>query len=185
MTLQKPYDFLEKIGVLPKLVSAALQYLGVREFPGKANNPVIMNMAKEIGAGKIYVNDSAQAWCAVFMFFILKITGKPFPSIGDDVYNLLRAKTFEGYGEPVSVDDIRLGDVVVFSRPDGFHVGIAIALSKNTVHNIGGNVGNKVSIAEMAKSRIVAVRRFYATVPPESAKRYLIDSSGKLSTNEA
>lgn len=56
--LPAQYSFLEQVGALPKLVLSSLNYLGLKEYPGTANNnPVIMNMAKDLGISAIYPND--------------------------------------------------------------------------------------------------------------------------------
>jgi len=176
------YQWIENVGVLPKLVQAGLNYLGVKEYPGKSsNNPVIMNMAKELGIGGIYTNDEI-AWCAVFVCYLCHITGKPQPYTG---YQILRAGSFANWGNQVIRGQEQLGDILVFSRPEGNHVALYLAESENSYHVLGGNQSNAVTITEISKYRLVASRRYYATAPPESVKKYYIDSSGKLSHNEA
>lgn len=184
MKLPKKYDFLNNIGVLPKIVSTALNYFGIREIPGAQSNPVILDMAKQVGVNGIYRNDDT-SWCALFMCFICKLCGKPLPDPKGDIYNYLRAAFFLDYGDAVDDNDIRLGDVAVFSRPGGNHVGIIIAESKTTYHVLGGNQSNSVNIAEIKKDRLRQARRFYSIGMPASAKKYEIDSSGKVSHNEA
>jgi uncharacterized protein (TIGR02594 family) len=173
------YSFLENIGTLPKLISAAIQYLGIKEMPGIKSNPAIINMATTIGLKGVY-NDDDIAWCAVFINFLCSITGKPTVKIKGDLYNLMRASEFMNWGNEVKIEQAQLGDIVVFKRPGGYHVAIIIAESKTTLHVIGGNQGNSVSIAEFSKDNVAAIRRFYATQAPSSAIRYLIDSSGHV-----
>ena len=63
--LPDKYKWLENIGTLPKLVNASLQYLGVKEYAGtKDNNPVIMNMAKELGIAyqTLYYARTGRTW---------------------------------------------------------------------------------------------------------------------------
>ena len=179
-------QWLETIGTLPKLVSAALQYLGVKEIKGSDNNPVIMDMAKGLGLESIYTSDDTQAWCAVFINHLIRITGKPQIDIKGDKYNLLRAKWLSHWGEKVALMDAQLGDIVVIDREGGGHVFVLLAFGKSgNPIGIGGNQGNKVSIAEFDKNRIIAVRRYYSTVAPESAKQYIVDSMGNVSNNES
>lgn len=183
--IPEKYKWLNTIGTLPKLVSAALQYLGVKEIPGQKSNPVIMEMARGLGVSSIYTNDD-MSWCAVFINHLIKITGKPIVDYKNDKYNLLRARYLLNWGHPVDKDDIRLGDVVIIERPGGGHVFILLAIAKNgNLIGIGGNQGNQVSIAEFDIDRVLGVRRYYATGIPESAKKYIVDSSGVVSTNEA
>jgi uncharacterized protein (TIGR02594 family) len=180
--LPKAYQFLDEIGQLPKLVAASLQYLGLKEFPGiENNNPVIMSMAENLGVKNIYTNDD-MAWCALYHSYLMKITGKPLPFTG---YELIRANSYREWGNKVELSDIKLGDTVVLNRPGGAHVFLAIAVSNATVHGLGGNQSNSVSLGEFDLSRVVAVRRFYATAPPESVKQYFVDRIGNISKNEA
>lgn len=180
------FEFLNDIGVLPKLVSTALQYLGVKEFPGSANNPVIMDMAKGLGVDDIYTSDSLQAWCAVFANHCIRVAGKPINLSPDDKYDLLRAlKTADNF-PVIPKDEWKLGDVIRLKRKGGGHVFFAIAQSEaNTIWGLGGNQGNEVCFAEFDPKRIESVRRYYSIAPPESAKRYIVTSSGKVSVNEA
>lgn len=185
LNLPPKYKWLESIGTLPKLVSAALQYLGVREIPGSASNPIIMDMARGLNVSDIYSNDDI-SWCALFINHLLRITGKPPLDYKGDRYNILRAKGMLQWGNVVGEDDIRLGDIVILKREGGGHVFIAIAMTKKgTIVGIGGNQSNSVSFSEFDQKRIIGVRRYYATGMPSSAKKYVIDGSGILSTNES
>lgn len=183
--LPAKYNWLNKIGPLPRLVATAIQYLGIKEVPGKGSNPIILNMAKQIGLANVYTDDDI-SWCAVFINFICFIAKKPLSNKNGDIYNLMRANSFTSWGVAVEIKDIQLGDIVVLSREGGFHVIIALAKTKSgNIIGIGGNQSNMVSIAEFDVKRAVAARRFYATAAPASVKQYIVDDEGKLSTNEA
>lgn len=183
--LPERYKWLGSIGTLPKLVAAGLEYLGEKEIPGKASNSTIIEMANKIGLQGIYTNDDI-SWCAVFINFLCFISGKPLSQTTTDKYELMRAISFSKWGNKVEVKDIQLGDIVVISRTGGYHVFIAIALTKSgNIIGLGGNQSNQTSIAEFDIKRVVAVRRYYATSAPLSAKKYIVDSTGLLSTNEA
>ena len=183
--LPEKYKWLDTIGELPPLVSAAIQYLGIREVVGKTSNPAIMHMAETIGVDKIY-DDDDQSWCAVFLNFLCKISGMPVVDPGKDKYNLLRAKWLLNWGEEVAPNDIKLGDVGVLNREGGGHVFIIIGKTPNgNVIGLGGNQGNCVSFGEFDSKRLLGVRRHYMTAIPESAKLYTISGEGVLSTNEA
>lgn len=179
----KRYEWLHNIGTLPKMISAALQYMGIKEVPGKGSNPVILNMAKQVGLEEIYKDDDT-SWCALFINFIIRLTGKPWAG-SSDPYDFLRAKHLLLWGSVVKTGDEKLGDVLIFDREGGGHVGLYVAESGTTFHVLGGNQSNSVSITEIAKVRLMGARRYYATTAPESAKKYVVDSSGELSKNEA
>lgn len=176
------FPYLQTIDTLPKLVAAGLQYLGVKEIPGARSNPVIIDMAKGLGIEKIYTNDDT-AWCGLFMSHLFRITGKPLLGIKGDKYNYLRAAKYAEWGN--KVDEPEMGDVLVFSRTGGGHVGLYVGESKYTYFVLGGNQSNSVSITEIKKDRLTAARRYYATEPPASVKKYILDSTGTVSINEA
>src|ERR1700749_5021351 len=102
--IPEKYAYLEKAGVLPPLIAAGLQYLGVKEIAGKTNNPVIMSMAKTLGLEKIYTSDDQQSWCALYINFLIHISHLPEVDTAKDPYNLLRAKWMLHWGHPVGVN---------------------------------------------------------------------------------
>lgn len=179
--LPKKYQWLNEIGILPKLIAEGLKYYGIKEITGEKNNPEILKMAEALGVEKIYTNDEI-SWCAVFICYLCLQTGKPMPF---KEYEILRAASFTKWGNPVVRGSEQFGDILVFTRPGGGHVGLLIAESKDTFHVLGGNQSNAVTITEISKYRLSAARRYYATKAPESVKMYILDSSGKVSTNEA
>lgn len=185
MSLPKQYEWLNKIGPLPKVLQIGLQYIGIREVKGMQNNPVIMQMAKELGVADIYTNDDT-AWCAVFMNYVLKLAGKPMTHLSVDKYGVLRAKTFLDWGLEVPEDEWRLGDIVILNRKKGHHVCIIIAKTKKgTFIGYGGNQSDSVGFSEFKWDRIAGIRRYYAVGMPDSCKQYTMTSSGKISTNES
>jgi uncharacterized protein (TIGR02594 family) len=182
--IPEKYKWLETIGVLPKMVAAALQYFGIKEIPGKGSNPVILDMAKGLGIGNIYTDDD-MSWCALFINHLIRLTGKPILQVGHDPYNYLRAKYMLNWGKQVQHGEEKLGDVLIFDREGGGHVGLYIAESGATFHVLGGNQSNAVTITEISKARLLGARRYYSIEPPASAIAYHMDSTGKVSTNEA
>lgn len=180
MTKSINTEFIKNIGVLPKMISEALKYVGVKEVPGKGSNPVIMEMAKYLGIQNIYLDDDTP-WCALFVSYIAKKVGKPIPFSG---YHYLRAASFSNWGKSVRKDDAMFGDILVFTRSGGGHVGWYIAETTKTYWVLGGNQGNRVSIVEIAKNRLSAVRRYYSIAAPDSVRKYYAESSGNVSENE-
>lgn len=175
------YQFLSTIEDLPKMVSASLQYLGLHEVVGKGSNPVILHMAATLGISNIYLDDDT-SWCALYHNFLCSLTNKPLSGTS---YTLLRAISFISWGTHVSPNEACLGDTLVFSRPGGSHVALYIAESKDTYHILGGNQSNSNCFIEIDKDRLVAARRFYHIAPPVSAKKYWVDASGTISSNES
>lgn len=166
------------------LLQEAFKYYGIKEVPGKGSNPIILGMAKTLGVDNIYKDDDT-AWCALFMCFILKNLSYPMPF---RQYECLRARSFLNWGDPISKADMKRGDIIIFNRPGGAHVAILVAESEKTVFVLGGNQSNSVNIIEISKDkdRIAGIRRWYPNkLMPASAKKYYINSSGIVSTNEA
>jgi uncharacterized protein (TIGR02594 family) len=137
-----------------------------------------MNMEEKIGLEGMYASDS-MGWCAVFMNFICAITGKPLVDTQGSKYSLTSAFSFCRWGEDVPKNSAWLGDIVV-SKRRGFHVALIIAESPNTFHILGGNQNHEVCFAEIKKSSVLYVRRYYATEPPASARKYYVSMFGRV-----
>jgi uncharacterized protein (TIGR02594 family) len=157
-----------------------LEDKGIVEIPGKKHNADIMYMAKKLGTW--YPSDET-AWCGLFVAYCQIIGGAKdkLPS------NILGAKQWKNYGVEVQKDEIATGDILVFWRgsPKGAygHVGYYAGETKDAYKVLGGNQGNSVSYAWVAKKRLISARR------PKGAKagpRVEIKTSGpiNLSTNE-
>ncbi len=166
---------------LPRHLQIAFDLFGTKEIVGKANNATIMIWAKELNLDDIYKNDEL-AWCGLFFAICCKRANRELP-IFKDKYDYLRALKYAGIWMPVMAKDASVGDVLIFRRPSGGHIGFYVAESPTTYFVLGGNQNNEVNIAEIAKDRCVAIRRpNYNTYQPFSVA---IGSNGKLSTNEA
>lgn len=163
---------------LPKMVREAMALYGTLESMGNKNNPVIIAWDKETNTkdDNWYKEDSTP-WCGLFMAVVAQRAGKEVPP------QCLRALAWADFG--VSVPVAMLGDVLVFKRKGGGHVGIYTAEDKENYFVLGGNQGDKVSIVKIAKNRIFAIRRpVYAIGQPESVKRYFVNAVGGVSENE-
>jgi len=179
MAFPKGYEWLGTVGPLPKIISEALALYGTLESPGAADNPVILGWAKEVGkdVAAAYGHD-AVPWCGLFAAVVAKRADKPV------IAGPLWAANWAKFG--TAADHASLGDVLVFQRPGGGHVGFYLAEDESAYHVLGGNQGDKVCISRVAKSRCVAVRRpIWATAQPASVKPYHVAASGALSENEA
>lgn len=170
------YTFLQFVGTLPRIVQKGLELMGISEIPGQKSNTAIIQWAKQLGLHHVYVNDDV-AWCGLFIAYVVKQTGR------EPIKYPLWARNWAKWG--VEADRPKLGDILVFSRGSGGHVGIYIAEDKEAYHVLGGNQGNTVSISRISKSRLLAARRPAYNNQPKSVNYYIVDGSGKLSTNEA
>lgn len=173
------YAWLNNVQGLPRIVDEGLKLLGIVEAPGSVNNAVILSWAQEIGGNvaDVYKADSIP-WCGLFAAVVAKRAGKEPPK------NPLWALSWSAFGVPVDLPE--LGDVLVFKREGGGHVGFYVAEDETAYHVLGGNQGDKVSITRILKARLYAARRpEWRTAEPSGRMRYHVAASGALSTNEA
>lgn len=162
----------------PKMLVEALKLFGTRETAGAGNTPAIMSWARELGPGmaKVYTADSTP-WCGLFMAIVAQRAGKP--PCGQPLW----ARAWASWGE--KSPRAMLGDVLVFVRPGGGHVGLYVGEDATHYHVLGGNQGDAVSIVRIAKSRCIAVRRSYSIAPPANVRPVRLTAKGPVSTNEA
>lgn len=128
-------------------VAEARKHIGLAEIPGKNHNPKIINWLISLGA---WWRDDETPWCGVFVAYCLKTAGRPIPK------HWYRAKEYENYGTDLTKP--AYGCFAVMSRQGGGHVGIVVGeVSKGgDLLVLGGNQGNKVSIARFPRSRVTA-----------------------------
>jgi uncharacterized protein (TIGR02594 family) len=181
--LPAKYQWLRKLRGLPRTITLGLAEYGTREVVGKGSNRTIIGWRDELNQAGVKITgftDDDIPWCGLFAA-IVAYRRKKLPA--EVVKNPLWARNWAKYGHQVST--ALLGDVLVFQRGSGGHVGFYVAEDRTAYHVLGGNQSNAVTIARIAKTRCIAVRRpSYVTVPAAVA-RYQVDAAGTLSTNEA
>lgn len=131
--------------------------LGVCEISGPESNPRILEYAKEAHFDN-YQHDET-AWCALFCNWALEKAGHPGTAS-------LMARSFEGYGQKLG-KPVK-GCIVVLKRgndPRFGHVGFFDHETKNHVYILGGNQGDKVSIARFPKDSVVCYRAPHQKTP--------------------
>jgi uncharacterized protein (TIGR02594 family) len=183
MKIPEQYAWLTKIDQLPRTIHEGLKSLGIKETIGTANNPVIMGWIDELAkAGKKINGYSADSvpWCGLFAAIIAY---RRADNIDEVVEDPLWARNWSKYGS--LVDEAMLGDMLVFGRQGGGHVGFYIAEDHASYHVLGGNQGDAVSIVRIAKNRLLHVRRPKYKVQPTSVRKYMVMASGAISENEA
>lgn len=156
----------------PLWLSVARMTEGIAEIPGPASEQIILKWADDIGA-PAYTNDDI-AWCAVWMNRLCMAV--KFPKSGQG-YDLLRARSFATWGVPLVKPS--LGCIMVFSRPEGAHVGLYLGESATRFYVLGGNTANKVGAAWLAKERLVA-QRWPLGVPLSEAVSVTLDDAGAV-----
>lgn len=176
--LPTQYKWLSKEGA-PQILVQALGLYGVTEIPGPKSNSVILAWAKAAGKwiSSFYTNDDIP-WCGLFMAEVCRRAGLPVVS------EPLRALSWATWGNRQDV--AMLGDVLVFQRPGGGHVGIYVGEDDTAYYVLGGNQANQVNITRIGKDRIVAIRRTaWKVSQPKNVRVVRLNLGGSLSQNEA
>lgn len=172
------YSWLSREGG-PKILTEALKLLGTREIKGEEHNPVIMSWAAEIGGWvkSFYVRDEIP-WCGLFVGICALRAGFPHGQ------KVLSARDWLLWGDVVTVP--ALGDVLVFVRDGGGHVGLYVGEDAEAYHVLGGNQGDAVTIARLAKNRLLGARRCkWKISQPDNIRPVILKATGGLSKNEA
>jgi uncharacterized protein (TIGR02594 family) len=162
----------------PKMIVEALKLYGTLETPGSANNPTILAWAKEVGGevADTYKADSVP-WCGLFIAVVAKRAGKEIPK------HPLWALSWSAFG--AKVPDAALGDVLVFVRNGGGHVGLYVGEDSSAFHVLGGNQSDRVCITRVATGRLYAARRPLYRIQPANVRPVHLEATGALSLNEA
>jgi|688.fasta_scaffold243354_3 uncharacterized protein (TIGR02594 family) len=176
------YKWLNNIGLLPRMVQQGLALIGTREVIGKGSNRTILEWRDNLNQNGVKISgysDDDIPWCGLF---VAHLAFSRLNSPSEVPESPLWARNWASYGTKVKT--AMLGDVLVFARNGGGHVGLYIAEDATAYHVLGGNQSNAVSIARIEKSRCIAICRPKYNNQPESVKQYVVASSGELSKNE-
>lgn len=176
----------------PRMLVEMLKIFGTLETPGLQDNPVILAWADEVAArvptpynrwaASYYIHDSipfcglGMALCAVRA----NVDNRPERNPPD---KYLSAASWAHYG--VAVEHAELGDILVFERPGGGHVGMYVGEDAARYYVLGANQHDTVNVSPIAKDRCVAIRRTPYLVKPANVRRVMLSASGPTSTNEA
>lgn len=144
----------------PAWLKAARSKIGEREIPGPKHNQWILGFWQKLGAPWIKTDDADGAWCGGFVAWCLHEAGLPYPK------NYPAAGSFADWGVACKP---RVGAIGVKSRKGGNHVFLIVGETKDKAYYkaLGGNQGNQVSIIDILKSDVTAVRWPTGAVLPE------------------
>lgn len=163
---------------MTKWFDVAKKYIGTAEIKGPRHNSIILRWWSAICAP---FADDESAWCAAFVGGVLEECGiQSSRSAG--------ARSYMKWGKPLTIPAV--GCIVVFWRgsPDGWagHVGfVAGRDKKGNLMVIGGNQGDKVSLAAFDVKRVLGYRWPKDMVRPFVEPLPIIEHEGALSNNEA
>ncbi len=143
----------------PIWIRMASQELGITEIPGKMNNPRISEYFRSIGAGH---SADEIPWCSSFVNFILKKSGYKITGSG-------AARSWLKYGPVIPYKKYA---IVIFKRGAAWqgHVAFVMGETPDKIRVLGGNQGNKVSIAEYPKKDVLGYRWPIRIPPPPDQK---------------
>lgn len=174
--MKKLTDFIKSVNA-PKIIVEARKYLGVAEIKGRVHSATIMKWAQDLGLKNIYTEDEIP-WCGLFVAKVVKQAGY------EPVKDPLWAQNWAKFGN--KADKPSLGDILVFKRNGGGHVGIYAAEDAGTYYVLGGNQSDMVSVTRIEKSRCIAVRRCpWKVAQPAEVKPVRYEGTGVISKNEA
>lgn len=160
-----------------------IKIYGVKESPFSANNPEILGWAEDLGgAVSGFYHEDSIPWCGLALAVCLKRAGQAVPR----GFDAIRALSYSKYGDPIQ--NPALGDILVFQRKGGGHVGLYMGEDGEAFHVLGGNQHDCVCIARIDKSRLFAARRPSSSPLLSSVKQVFWNRDGtsiSTSTNEA
>lgn len=122
--------------------------IGVKEAPGAASNPTVLQYYADAGVPQ---SSDAIPWCSAFCGAELKAAGyKPSGS--------LMARSYLDWGQ--KLDKPRKGCIVVLKRgaPPSGHVGFLEAWNSHSIKVLGGNQSDAVTIASFSRATVLGYR---------------------------
>lgn len=161
-------------------IAEARKHIGLAEIPGKRHNPTITNWLRTL---KAWWSDDETPWCGTFVAHCCRTAKRGLPR------HWYRAKGWLETGTRLSKP--AYGCIAVFERNGGGHVGFVVGQAADGgLMVLGGNQGNRVSIAKFERSRVVAYiwpDNGTAKATPAATRYRLprLNGSGGYSTNEA
>lgn len=159
-------------------MKVAESYIGLKEAPGAANNPVIIGWAQKLGGwiASWYREDSIP-WCGLFIAEVCRASNLPISK------QPLSALDWLNWGKPCSPQP---GALLIFKRQGGGHVGFYVSETSNAYNVLGANQSDAVNIKPISKDRLAGVR-WPSVVPiPNGDNRVITRTvSANLSRNEA
>ncbi len=153
------------------LYDFAQRDVGVKEFAGGLDNPLIMAMLRLTGDDTWtgWPSHDEVPWCSAAMNFWCRYLRLPRSKN-------LQARSWLSVGKVIALEDAKpMNDVVIMKRggqdepgpevmlPDGSyppgHVALFSRIEGNRIWVLGGNQSNTVSVASFPLERVIGVRR--------------------------
>lgn len=159
----------------PKWITEARKHIGLAEIPGPKHHPEILRWLKKLSG---WWSEDETPWCGTFVAHCMQECGLPIPKFW------MRAKAWSEWGIRLAVPVP--GCVVVFERKGGGHVGFVVGKTNNKLLMVlGGNQGNRVSIAPFDSARVLGYFWPDGVPLPDHPMLPVLAATGPVSTNEA
>ena len=149
----------------------------VKEAPGAADNPTITGWAADLHLGSF---PDSTPWCGLFVSHCVasQLPDEPLPRLP------MRARSWAGFGRSCRPQP---GAVAVFWREspaaETGHVGFYFGEDDAASHILGGNQGDRVSVARIARDRLISTR-WPISVPEPTGRPLKVSAAGELSRSE-
>ena len=169
---------------MPRHMQIAFSLISTTEIVGKRHNATILKWATDLGLGRIYTQDET-AWCGLFFAHVMKEAGRRVDLNTKDPFDYLRAARYVNMNGAAIIDrkDAAFGDVLIFVRPGGGHIGFYVSESENFYSVLGGNQSNSVTLTNIHKNRLThCLRPTYISHRPQ---KFVVARAGGISSNEA
>lgn len=132
--------------------------------------------------GRSLGDPAKNPWCGDFVETCIRVALPDEPLLGALGSNPYWARNWLQFGQEVQPIP---GAVLIFERGSGGHVGFALGQDDTHFHVLGGNQSDAVTIARIAKSRLLGAR-WPATCPPRAQRLPKMKPGEYLTTtNEA
>lgn len=125
--------------------------IGVKEFPGNADNPRIVEYHRTTTLDRNLASNDETSWCSSFVNWCIERAGLE----GTDS---AMARSWLQWGRAISIP--QPGAIVVLSRgnPPSGHVGFFVSETSTHLRMLGGNQSDAVNIMSFPKSRLLGYR---------------------------
>lgn len=165
----------------PHWLDIARTYIGTREIKGPKHSPIILKWWEKI---KAPFRDDETPWCGAFVGGVLHEAGM----VDKIVKGPAAARNWLNCGVPL--DRPAVGCIVIFWRgsPKGWSGHVGFVVGKDRFGNLmvlGGNQSDAVNIKPFSRTRVLGYRWPSIWPDPKRFDLPVLDSNGKVSTNEA
>ena len=137
------------------IMQHAQKQVGIWEWAGSENNPLVLAMFTE--AGHSDIKQDAVPWCAAFV-------GSVLLRAGTKGTGSLLARSYLDWGQKISLSEVKEGDVVILSGNASWqgHVEFFKGQGAQKLNLLGGNQNDQVNVKAYPASKLLGVRRAIA-----------------------